>query len=181
MEGYNQSPQGNGDLALLKTVVDLMKSTFGDDRRRVDHALNVLKYASALCEAEFQGNRQLKEVVELAAVLHDIGIKQAEMKYNSTAPAYQHREGPPIARIILKKAGAKEEVADRVCYIIGHHHLKSKIDGEDFQAVWEADLLVNLPDLAIFKSSYDRYKKMVQNNFRTNTGKSLALGLYNRE
>ncbi|MFZ5631976.1 MAG: hypothetical protein ACOY40_03950 [Bacillota bacterium] len=94
-----------------------MKSAFGDDRRRIDHALNVLKYATTLCEAEFPGDRQLREVVELTAVLHDIGIKQAETKYNSAAPVYQHREGPPAARMILEKAGAGEKVVDRVCYI----------------------------------------------------------------
>ena len=33
-----------------------------------------------------------------AAYLHDIGIKEAERKYQSSAAPYQEQEGPAIAR-----------------------------------------------------------------------------------
>lgn len=166
---------------MIKTIVGQMKNIFGDDHRRINHALAVLKNATFLWNAEFWSNNEMKKVVELAAVLHDIGIKQAEAKYNSAAPVYQHREGPPLARKVMEKAGINEAVIKRVCYIIGNHHLKSKIDGMDFQLVWEADLLVNLPDLAIMKSHYIRYKKMVLNNFKTKTGMRMALDLYSQK
>ena len=48
-------------------------------------------------------------VILSAAYLHDIGIHEAERKYQSTAARYQEEEGPPIAREILIKLGAREE------------------------------------------------------------------------
>ena len=162
-------------------IIAKMKDTFGNDTRRINHALDVLKYALMLCEAEFPGDPGLKKVVELAAILHDIGIKRAEELYHSPAPVYQHREGPPIARKILEDAGYGEKVVDRVCHIIGNHHLKSRIDGSDFQLLWEADLLVNMPGLGVIKNSRDRYRKMVLNNFKTGTGRQLALELYRQD
>lgn len=155
-----------------------MKGVMGDDGRRISHALKVLDYASALCGAEFPGDPDLRRVVELAAVLHDIGIKEAEARYNSAAPVYQHREGPPIAGRILEEAGAGKEVTARVCHIIGNHHHRSRIDGNDFLLLWEADLLANLPDLPIIKSDYRQYEKMVLSNFKTTTGVRLALSLH---
>ena len=44
-------------------------------------------------------------VVLSAAYLHDIGIQEAERKYQSTAARYQEEEGPPIAREILTRLG----------------------------------------------------------------------------
>ena len=40
-------------------------------------------------------------VILPAAYLHDIGIQEAERKYQSTAARYQEELGPPIARDIL--------------------------------------------------------------------------------
>ncbi|MDA3930432.1 MAG: hypothetical protein PF541_15900 [Prolixibacteraceae bacterium] len=49
--------------------------------------------------------RKLKDeeiiVVDLASILHDIGIKEAELKYNSCNGHYQEIEGPPVARPLL--------------------------------------------------------------------------------
>lgn len=163
---------------MTDVVIAKMKDTFGSDTRRISHALEVLKYALMLCEAEFPNDPGLKKVVELAAILHDIGIKRAEELYNSAAPVYQHREGPPIARKMLEDAGYGEKMVGRVCHIIGNHHLKSSIDGTDFQLLWEADLLVNMRHLHVFKNSPDRYGKMVLHNFKTGTGRQLALDLH---
>lgn len=165
---------------MLNRILDEMKNVFGDDSRRIKHALDVLKCASFICDSEYPAGTRIKKTVELAAVLHDIGIKQAEALYNSSAPAYQHLEGPPIARRLLKKAGLEEETVERICHIIGNHHLKSKIDGMDFQILWEADLLVNLPDFPVLNRDFNIYKKMVAHNFRTGTGAQVALDLYDK-
>ena len=60
-------------------------------------------------------------VILCAAYLHDIGIQESERKHQSTAPEYQEQEGPPIARTLLEKLGAKDALIDEVCDIIGHH------------------------------------------------------------
>ena len=64
-------------------------------------------------------------------------------KYGSIDGVYQEKEGPEVAKEILKKVGYNKNI-DRICFIIGNHHTPSKIDGLDFQIQWEADLLENL-------------------------------------
>ena len=77
------------------------------------------------------------------AILHDIGAVEAQKKYGSIDGVYQEKEGPAVAKEILKKVGYNKNI-DRICFIIGNHHTPSKIDGLDFQIQWEADLLENL-------------------------------------
>ena len=86
-------------------------------------------------------------VILSAAYLHDIGIVEAEKKYNSTAPEYQHREGPPIAREILIKLGAKEELIEEVCDIIGHHHQPRSEESLNFKVIYDADLVENTDEM----------------------------------
>jgi len=68
---------------------------------------------------------------------------EAEKKYNSTAPEHQHKEGPPIAKEILIRLGAKEELIEEVCDIIGHHHQPRGNDSLNFKVVYDADLVEN--------------------------------------
>ena len=164
---------------MLEKTIKEMHSIFGDDRKRINHAMEVLKHSCAIYNGEFPGNNA-GIIVELAAVLHDIGIKQAESRYNSTAPFYQHREGPPLAKKVLEKAGADPKTTARVLYIVGHHHYKSKIDGPDFQILWEADLIANLPEFPVFSGNYARFEKMVNYNLKTRTGREIALSLRDR-
>ena len=72
---------------------------------------------------------------------------EAEKKYNSTAPEYQHKEGPPIAKEILIKLGAKEELIEEVCDIIGHHHQPREDDSLNFKVVYDADLVENSDEM----------------------------------
>ena len=46
----------------------------------------------------------------MAAVLHDIGIRPSEAKYQSCSGKYQEIEGPPIALEILKDCSVSEDM-----------------------------------------------------------------------
>jgi HD superfamily phosphodiesterase len=113
---------------------------FGSDLRRINHTLKVYSFACALSGGLDGGNR---DTLILAAIMHDIGIKNAELKYNSSSGEYQEIEGPPIAREILSSEGVAPDIIDRVCYLVGNHHSYDKISGTDFQLLVEADFLVN--------------------------------------
>ncbi|MGA9175728.1 MAG: HD domain-containing protein, partial [Desulfobacterales bacterium] len=103
---------------LLKDRIAIeMKRYFKSDFKRIGHATRVARYAERIGKNE-RGNLA---VILAAAYLHDIGIHEAEKKYNSTAAKYQEQEGPPIARSIMIKLGAKEELIEEVCDIVGHH------------------------------------------------------------
>ena len=128
---------------LLKDRVAIeMKKYFGRDFKRIGHASKVARYAERIAREE----RANLAVVLAAAYLHDIGIKEAERKHQSTAAKYQEEEGPPIAREILTKLGAKEELIDEVCDIVGHHHHPRDEETVNFMALYDADMLVNLEE-----------------------------------
>jgi len=62
------------DEPVRNRLISAMKKVFGTDRRRIAHSLLVLKYAEEILEKEDAS----PQVVIAAAVLHDIGIHQAE-------------------------------------------------------------------------------------------------------
>lgn len=150
----------------------LMAQYFGSDVRRIGHAMKVYSFTKAIA-----GDLPEPELGTLlaAAILHDIGIKNAELRHHSSAAEYQQLEGPPVARELLKKVGASAEMTERVCYLIANHHNYDKINGRDFQILVEADFLVNcyedhLPPVAV-RTVKDKY-------FRTEAGLALISGMY---
>ena len=46
-------------------------------------------------------------------------------------------------QFILEAAALTHDICERVCYLIGHHHTYTNIDGMDYQILVEADFLVN--------------------------------------
>lgn len=147
---------------------------FQHDVKRVNHALKVYGFAKTISGNEAVSEKY-KAVIELAAVLHDIGIKEAERKYNSTAGKYQELEGPPIAEDILVDAGIERSIIERVCYLIGNHHSYNKIDGTDFQILVEADFIVNIEE---DKLDIEAIKSIKEKYFKTATGIKLLESLY---
>jgi HD superfamily phosphodiesterase len=145
-----------------------MRKVFGKDLKRVNHADKVARFAEEILEGE-GGN---PTVVIASSYLHDIGIHEAERKYNSTAGDYQEREGPPIAQDIMGRLGVDRETIDEVCDLIAHHHSPGHIKTLNFQILWEADSLVNLEETA--EKRPDEIEKIIERTFRTATGKRLA-------
>ena len=114
-------------------------------------------------------------VILAAAYLHDIGIHEAEKKYDSTAAKYQEQEGPPIARSILIKLGAKEELIEEVCDIIGHHHHPRSEETINFKVLYDADLITNLEETHKENSiDNDRLISIIEKSFLTDSGREEA-------
>ena len=116
--------------------------SFSNKRDRTQLAVGVSKPYTYILGGENIGEEE-KEFISIIAILHDIGAVEAQKKYGSIDGVYQEKEGPEVAKEILKKVGYNKNI-DRICFIIGNHHTPSKIDGLDFQIQWEADLLENL-------------------------------------
>jgi HD superfamily phosphodiesterase len=127
---------------LKDRVAVAMKRYFKTDFKRIGHAMRVARHAEHIGKKE-GGNLG---VILCAAYLHDIGIVQAEHKYNSNAPKYQELEGPPIARSILEKLMAKEALMNEVTDIIGHHHHPRDEETLNFKVLYDADLLTNMEE-----------------------------------
>lgn len=159
---------------LLRERISLeMKKYFGEDLKRVNHALKVGRYAEQILKME--GGDPL--VVLGAAYLHDIGIHEAERKYESISDHYQEREGPSIAREILERLDVQKEIVEEICDIVGHHHNPRDEETLNFQILYEADWLVNIEEEGLSKDR-ERIEMIVRMVFRRATGKQLAKKLY---
>jgi HD superfamily phosphodiesterase len=148
-----------------------MKVYFKQDFKRIGHSARVARYVEQLVKEE-KGD---PAVALSAAYLHDIGAKQAELKYQKADSALQEQEGPPVAREILEKLDAAEALINEVCDIIGHHHHPRDEETTNFKVLYDADLIVNLEEKRR-KASIDaeQLRNVIETGFLTQSGRELA-------
>ncbi|WP_041285408.1 HD domain-containing protein [Desulfoscipio gibsoniae] len=147
---------------------------FDGDVKRINHALKVYAFAKSIGELEGISQEELN-LLKVAAILHDIGIKESEKKYSSSSGKYQQLEGPSVACNILEEFNLSKSFIDRVSYLIGNHHTYSKIDAIDFQILVEADFIVNIFEDNIGR---DQIKAIKRKIFKTSTGTCFLDSLY---
>lgn len=158
----------------MNTSTQMIASLFADvlevnagDQKRIEHTVKVHNYAKQIGQLESLSDEQMM-ILEITALLHDIGIQISLKKHSSSSARYQQEEGPAVARDVLAKYKLEDKFVDRVCYLIAHHHTYSAIDDVVFQIIVEADFLVNAVEDVLsttqIESFYDKY-------FKTNTGK----------
>ncbi|MDR2390133.1 MAG: HD domain-containing protein [Planctomycetota bacterium] len=159
---------------LTDDILAVAMSYNGNDVKRINHLLKVFSFAHHIGVMEKCGT-EMQTIVDISAMLHDIGIHEAERKHDSNAGNWQELEGPPVARELLKDFHLDAFVEERILFLIGHHHHYNSIDGIDFQIVIEADFLVN-----IFEGGMDRrsIEKIRENIFKTESGTGLLDKLY---
>ncbi len=154
-------------------LIEKMKCVFEADERRINHALRVLGYAEDIMQVH--GGDAV--VIRAATVLHDIGIQEAERKHGSSAGRYQEIEGPPIARKIMEELGIETERVEHACRIIASHHSANDIDTLEFRTIWDADWIVNIPEVWLSKSGQE-LREAIEKTLRTETGRRLAVGIH---
>lgn len=142
----------------------------GKDTRRINHALKVYGLARCIAGLADMPERE-RQIVEAAAVLHDIAIRLCEQKYGSCEGPLQEKEGPLVARPLLEKHIHDEAMVDRVCWLIAHHHTLKGIDALDHRILIEADMIVNAEEGDLTPAAFDNaYEKL----FRTAAGRMIA-------
>lgn len=154
-----------------------MIAYFAGDPKRIQHFMKVQAFSKLI------GNREKMEagayeILCAAALVHDIGIKKAEEQFGRCDGKLQEKLGPDIAKNMMEQIGYSDEIIDRVCYLIAHHHTYTDIDGLDYQILVEADFLVNLyednADIHAVKTAYERI-------FKTETGKWICREMFGVE
>ena len=147
---------------------------FDGDVKRIQHFTKVHAYAALI--GRLEGLCSEKQfILETAAIVHDIGIKNAEKKYGSCEGKLQEKEGPPVARKLLTELQFNESDVDRICFLVGNHHTYKNIDGLDFQILAEADLIVNFCEEGTAVSGI---KNALENIFKTKTGMELCRSIF---
>ena len=148
------------------------------DPALVHHFTKVHGFASAIGVMEGL-DEETQFVLETAALVHDIGIRNARRQYGRSDGKLQEAIGPGEAETLLRGLGDYSEAQiERVMYLVGHHHTYTNVEGLDWQILIEADFLVNLYEFA------DRYKGILtaeERIFRTQSGKKLLHSIFGIE
>ncbi len=160
---------------LVRDVYKAAAAYFDGDARRIQHFTKVLQFSTLIAEGEGL-SPEAEETLQLAAILHDIGIPESEKKYGSAIGVYQQIEGVPVAKEILGAHGVPEDRIAAVCEMISLHHSYSKI-GENLllRILVEADMLVNAFEEEVPKEGVAAF---VKNIARTQTGRELFSIIY---
>jgi hypothetical protein len=146
-----------------------MISFYEGDPKRISHFIKVHSFARLIGIGEKLDDTTLF-ILEAAAYTHDIGIRPAEEKYGRCDGKLQEQEGPIYAQQMLSELGFENYMIERICYLIGHHHTYTNMDGMDYQILVEADFLVNLYEDGEGKNAR---RKAYENIFRTESGKRM--------
>jgi hypothetical protein len=154
---------------LRERLLQSLDAHFGADAKRIAHAREVLRVAEELLRVVPADPR----IVIPAAILHDVGIKPAEEKYGSAAGPLQEKEGPPVARAILRELGVPHAEAEEICAIVGRHHSPGPIETLNFGVLFDADCVVNFADAAA-RTTPEELGRAIEATVLTDAGRRLA-------
>lgn len=150
----------------MNTLYTKMIEYYSGDPKRIQHFTKVHSYARLIGQLEhLSGDTQ--NILEIAALVHDIGIKSSELKYGNCNGKNQEKEGKAEAEKLLTELGYPQEVIERVSYLVGHHHSYDQIEGMDYQILVEADFIVNMYEDA---ESEENCRKVCERIFKTESG-----------
>ncbi|MCF6247790.1 MAG: HD domain-containing protein [Desulfobacula sp.] len=148
-----------------------MKRYLGTDFKRFGHAAKVANYAEKIGKKE-KGNLP---VILCAAYLYDIGVKNAQNKYDSTKAEYLDKESPAVARELMEKLGAKKELINEVVEMVGHHNRPQENDDISRKILHDADMLSHMAACEDKNDvEHKEFKQKLDKLFLTNAGNELA-------
>lgn len=142
--------------------------------KRISHFLKVYSFAKLIAENE-ELSEDIKLIITVASIVHDIGIRISLEKYNSSSGKYQEKEGPSVAEKMLTELGFERKLVERVCFLIANHHTYDNIEGIDYRILIEADFMVNIFEDGLSKEQAALIEKKY---FKTKCGKKLLKTIY---
>lgn len=148
------------------------------DPKKIHHFIKVFEFAHVIGVKEHLEAEELR-ILDMAAIMHDIGIKPSEIKYGRCDGKLQEQEGPAYAREMLAEfpeVSAPE--VDRICYLIAHHHTYDHVAGLDYRILLEADFLVNALEGESSREAIITFRNKV---FETATGLHLLNTMFGLE
>lgn len=147
-------------------IIKMIEFNAGDPKR-IQHFIKVYEFAHVIGIKEGLDKNVLR-ILDMASILHDIGIRPAEEKYGCCNGKLQEKEGSEYARKMLREfPNITEEEIDRVCFLIAHHHTYKDVKGLDYRILLEADFLVNALEDEMDKKAIIHFRDTV---FETKTG-----------
>lgn len=158
---------------MIAKVLQSMIDYFGQNRQNTSHALKVYGFARTIALSEGMDSEKC-EILECAAILHDIGIPESIRLFGSDKGEYQEAMGRKVADELMSSLGFRRRFIDQVTFLIAHHHSYSVDGGLALQILLEADALVDLDEDNLRK----RPREQLEGVFCTRTGQDLFCALY---
>lgn len=153
-------------------MIDFYKGSIHD----IDHFLKVWAMAKTIGELE-KLDEHTQEVLELAAVVHDISCPLCREKYGNTNGKYQEAESPALVEPFLAELSVDPDDIERISWLVAHHHTYVNVDGLDHRILLEADFLVNAGESGYTRDAIEKARERV---FRTAAGTELLDSMYLR-
>lgn len=155
---------------LIEKMIDFYKGNIHD----IDHFLKVWALSKTIGEAE-NLDLETQEILEVAAVVHDIACPLCREKYGNTDGKHQEKESAALLDTFFGGMLVGTLNTGRVKWLVEHHHTYTNVEGMDYQILLEADFLVNASESGYSKTVIENACKNV---FRTATGTWLLKSMY---
>lgn len=159
---------------IISLAIEKMIEFYNGNMHDIDHFLKVWAFAKTIGEQE-KLDKHTQQVLELAAIVHDIACPLCRVKYGNTNGKNQEIESPPLVQAFLSDLSVPVQEAERVSWLVAHHHTYTNIDGLDYQILLEADFLVNAGESGYKSSAINNAKERI---LKTKTGTRLLETMY---
>ena len=140
----------------------------------IDHFLKVWAMAKKIGELEVL-DKHAQEVLELAAVVHDIACPLCREKYGNTNGHLQEKESAELVERFFAGTDVEGDMIERISWIVSHHHTYHLSEMLEYQILLEADYLVNADESSYPKEALYQAKDAL---FVTESGRKLLTSIY---
>ena len=159
---------------IVSSAIEKMIAFYQGNLHDINHFLKVWAFAKTIGEQEGLDD-QTQLTLELAAVVHDIACPLCRQKYGNANGKYQELESPPLVEGFFADMPVERDMAERISWLVAHHHTYTHVDGLDYQILLEADFLVNAGESEYSKQAIENFCKKV---FRTEAGTHLLKSMF---
>ena len=141
----------------------------GGHCRRTQHILKVYALARLLGEQEKISTEE-QQILQAAAILHDIAIKYCKDNYDGDASQErQKKEMPHLVNSFLQAANYLPSYIPRILELVVKHHDYDAPKDRTLQILMEADLIINC-----YENCQSSGKiRCIKDFFQTSSGKKL--------
>ena len=112
---------------LIAKTLERMIISSGRNLHDINHFLKVWAFARTIGRQEGL-DVTTQQILELAAIVHDIACPICREKYGNTKGKNQELEGGPLATNFLRRCGWQESVVARVSKLVARHHTYDNVD-----------------------------------------------------
>jgi hypothetical protein len=154
---------------LLKDRVAVeVKRYFKSDFKRISHTTRVARHAERIGKSEGAN----LAIILCSSYLRNIGTSEAIQKYGVATEDTIELESVTIAKAILTKLGANEQLINKVCDIIAHHQHPNAEKSTEFNVVHDAHLIAGFEEK--YKNvpmDHAEFNELADNLLRTEGGR----------